>query len=404
MKPHRLIATALSFLVLSPAVQAQATPRGETVKEVVSRSAFTVQTAGSPVAHSALGLRQSSVPRAHAYATEEFWDELAQCETAQDWQNGGRFAGGLGIMNNSRFPKSSMGTWERYGGEEFAPSPDKATREEQIIVANRISVEGYKRLVQRDPDWARRQGVPAEYMWDQVPVGFGGWGCYKSKSTGKYRMSKPKMYYYENHEDVVFFSFKFNERSKAVHDLQMFLGIKVDNHYGKKTKAAHIQYLKKKKLPLDGVPGMAPKPVETGTVSALSVGAKDSTEKRCPKWEKLLKKYKLPVKEFSYIMWRESRCQAMAIGWNYKKGYGPSNCRLDVAKVYKNCSAVRSYDIGLLQVNSSWKTVTAKVCNRPVRQIIKSLTNPECNVKVARYLYDNGGMHHWKATSGRYSS
>jgi len=401
VKPHRLIATALSFLVLSPAVQAQATPDGETVKEVVSRSAFTVQTAGSPVAHSALGLRQSSVPRAHAYATEEFWDKLAQCETANNWQDKGTWAGGLGIYTKSKFPKAAMGTWERYGGEQFASSPDKATREEQIIVANRISVEGYKQMVHRDPDWARRQGVPATYLWDQKPVGLGGWGCYKSKSTGKYRMSKPKMYYYENYKDVVLFSFKFNERSKAVHDLQMFLGIKVDNHYGKKTKTAHIKYLKKKKLPLDGIPGMAPKIESTGTVSAQSVGSGDSTEKSCPKWEKLLKKYKLPVKEFSYIMWRESRCQTMAIGWNYKKGYGPSNCRLDVAKVYKNCHAVRSYDIGLLQVNSSWKTVTAKVCNRPIRQIIKSLTNPECNVKVARYLYDNGGMHHWKATSGR---
>ncbi len=397
MKPHRLIATALSFLVLSPAVQAQATPGGETVKEVVSRSAFTVQTAGSPVAHSALGLRQSSVPRAHAYATEEFWDKLAQCETAQDWRNTGQWAGGLGIYTKSKFPKGDMGTWERYGGEQFASSPDKATREQQIIVANRISVEGYKQVVHRDPDWARRQGVPATYLWDQKPVGLGGWGCYKSKSTGKYRMSKPKMYYYENYEDVVLFSFKFNERSKAVHDLQVFLGIKVDRHYGPKTKKAHLDYLKKNKLSVGEVPGVA----RVSGMSVSKTSSKKEEVKRCPKWEPLLKKYKLPVKEFSYIMWRESRCQKMAIGWNYKKGYGPSNCRLDVAKIYKNCSAVRSYDIGLMQVNSSWKTVTAKVCNRPVRQIIKSLTNPECNIKVARYLYDNGGMHHWKATSGR---
>lgn len=402
MKPHRLIATALSFLVLSPAVQAQATPGGETVKEVVSRSAFTVQTAGSPVAHSALGLRQSSVPRAHAYATEEFWDKLAQCETAQDWQNGGRFAGGLGIMNNSRFPKSGMGTWERYGGEQFAPSPDKATREEQIIVANRISVEGYKQMVERDPDWARRQGVPATYLWDQKPVGLGGWGCYRSKSTGKYRMSKPKMYYYENYKDVVLFSFKFNERSKAVHDLQMFLGIKVDNHYGKKTKAAHIQYLKKKKLSLDGVPGMAPKIESTGTVSALSVGSGDSTEKRCPKWEKLLKKYELPVKEFSYIMWRESRCQSKVIGWNYRSGTSHRDCKLAPASIYRKCHAVRSYDSGLLQINSSWVTVTSQVC-RSKWGDMSVLLKPECNMAVARYLYDNGGMHHWKATSGRYS-
>jgi hypothetical protein len=359
-----------------------------------------VQTAGSPVAHSALGLRQSSVPRAHAYATEEFWDKLAQCETANNWQDKGTWAGGLGIYTKSKFPKAAMGTWERYGGEQFASSPDKATREEQIIVANRISVEGYKQMVERDPDWARRQGVPAKYLWDQKPVGLGGWGCYKSKSTGKYRMSKPKMYYYENYEDVVLFSFKFNERSKAVHDLQMFLGIKVDNHYGKKTKTAHIKYLKKKKLPLDGIPGMAPKIESTGTVSAQSVGSGDSTEKSCPKWEKLLKKYELPVKEFSYIMWRESRCQARVIGWNYRKGLSHRDCKLAPADVYRKCPAVRSYDSGLLQINSSWVTVTAQVC-KGKRGDMSVLLKPDCNLAVARHLYKNGGMHHWKATSGR---
>lgn len=401
MKPHRLIATALSILALSPAVQAQAAPAGETVKEVVSRSALTVQTAGVPAAHSVFDLRQSSVPRQHAYATDEFWDELAQCETAQDWQNGGRYAGGLGIMNSSSFPKAAMGTWERFGGEEFAPSPDKATREEQIIVANRISVEGYKKLVQRDPDWARRQGIPAEYVWDQKPVGFTGWGCYKSKSTGKYRMAKPKMYYYENHKDVVLFSFKFNEKSKAVHDLQMFLGIKVDSHYGKKTKAAHIAYLRKKNLPLEGVPGMARivdvPAVQASSVSKMSIG--HNVVKRCEAWESLLKKNGLPVKDFSYIMWRESRCQPEAIGWNYKSGMGYWDCKLAPANVYKKCKAVRSYDSGLLQINSSWTTVTHQVCGGKWGDM-SVLLKPKCNVAVARYLYDNGGMHHWKATSG----
>jgi Transglycosylase-like domain len=398
VKPHRLIATALSFLVLSPAVQAQATPGGETVKEVVSRSAFTVQTAGSPVAHSALGLRQSSVPRAHAYATEEFWDKLAQCETAQDWRNTGQWAGGLGIYTKSKFPKGNMGTWERYGGEQFAPSPDKATREQQIIVANRISVEGYKQMVHRDPDWARRQGVPATYLWDQKPVGFGGWGCYKSKSTGKYRMSKPKMYYYENYEEVVFFSFKFNERSKAVHDLQVLLNIKVDSHYGPKTKKAHLTYLKKKKLPLDGVPGVA-------RVSAMGVSKMSSNKeevKKCPKWEAMLKEYNLPVKEFSYVMWRESRCQARVIGWNYRKGMSHRDCKLAPAKVYRKCPAVRSYDSGLLQINSSWVTVTAQVCKSKWGDM-SVLLKPKCNLAVARHLYKNGGMEHWKATSGRFT-
>jgi hypothetical protein len=388
----------LSALFLLPASRAEATPDGEIVKEVISRSALTVQTAGVPAAHSSLGLRQSSVPRIHAFATEYFWDKLAQCETAKNWQDTGTWAGGLGIYTKSKFPKANMGTWERFGGEQFAPSPDKATREEQIIVANRISVEGYKQIVHRDPDWARRQGVPATYLWDQKPVGFGGWGCYKSKSTGKYRMDKPKLYYYENYEDVVLFSFKFNERSHAVHDLQMFLDIKVDSHYGPKTKQAHFRYLKKNNIPVSGVPGMAR--VSGMSVSKMSSNGKEI--KRCPKWEAMLKKYNLPVKEFSYIMWRESRCQARVIGWNYKKGMSHRDCKLATATVYRKCPAVRSYDSGLLQINSSWVTVTAQVCKSKWGDMTV-LLKPKCNLAVAKRLYKDGGMHHWKATSGRFS-
>lgn len=402
MKPHRLIATALSILALSPVVQAQAAPFGGTVEEVVSRSALTVRAEVSPAQDSVVDLRQSSTARTHAFATDEFWDKLAQCETAQDWDNGGRFAGGLGIMNNSKFPKAAMGTWERFGGEEFAPTPAMATREEQIIVANRISVEGYKRLVHRDPDWARRQGIPATYMWDQVPVGFTGWGCYKSKSTGKYRMAKPKRYYYANYNDVVLFSFKFNEKSKAVHDLQVFLGITVDNHYGKKTRTAHIQYLKKHKLSLDGVPKKKISTPSVSVVRAQSVSSASVELKRCPQWEKLLKKYGLPVRDFSYIMWRESRCMDKAIGWNYKSGMSHRNCELAPAKIYRKCKAVRSYDSGLLQINSSWVTVTAQVC-KSKRGDMTVLLDPDCNLAVAKHLFNNGGMSHWKATSGRSS-
>ena len=84
MKPNRLIATALSILVLGSVNQAQAAPVGGTVKEVVSRSALTAQASFTPASHAVFDLRQSSTPRAHAYATDSFWDELAQCETAQD--------------------------------------------------------------------------------------------------------------------------------------------------------------------------------------------------------------------------------------------------------------------------------------------------------------------------------
>lgn len=93
--------------------------------------------------------------------------------------------------------------------------------------------------------------------------------------------------------------------------------------------------------------------------------------KRCPRWESELKDRGFPVKLFSYIMWRESRCNPKA-----------HNTTLNRDK---------SQDLGLLQVNSTWKTVTKNICGTN----IDGLFNPDCNLKVAKYLYDNGGAGHW---------
>ena len=61
------------------------------------------------------------------------WDELAQCESGGRWNtvDGGTpaYDGGLGIYRPN---------WAHYGGLEFAPNAGLATREEQIIVAQRI--------------------------------------------------------------------------------------------------------------------------------------------------------------------------------------------------------------------------------------------------------------------------
>jgi hypothetical protein len=101
--------------------------------------------------------------------------------------------------------------------------------------------------------------------------------------------------------------------------------------------------------------------------------------KSCPQYENALRRHGLPVKQFSYLFWRESRCNPLAV--SSQNGDG-------------------SYDYGGLQVNSTWRTVTARVCSRPFRQVKKSLLNLECNLKVSKYLYDNGGLGHWRVTSG----
>jgi hypothetical protein len=133
----------------------------------------------------------------------------------------------------------------------------------------------------------------------------------------------------------------------------------------------------------------------TLTVPATRVEAAQEVP-RCPKYEEALRRHKLPVKALSRIMWRESKCEPKAVGWNYHKGMNHTHCKLSPAKTYRKCKAVRSYDIGLLQINSSWRTVTHQICR--TTEMLK-LRDVECNLKVAAYLYRNGGLVHWSGTS-----
>lgn len=97
----------------------------------------------------------------------------------------------------------------------------------------------------------------------------------------------------------------------------------------------------------------------------------------CPKWEPLFAQYGLPVKTFSKIAYRESRCNPKSVSKARYTGRP---------------------DVGLLQIQGSWATVTRRICRR--REVVLALTDPSCNVRVAAYLYANGGLRHWKATIG----
>jgi len=59
------------------------------------------------------------------------WDQLAQCESGGNWaiNTGNGYYGGL---------QFNLATWQSYGGGEFAAYPHEATREQQIIVAERL--------------------------------------------------------------------------------------------------------------------------------------------------------------------------------------------------------------------------------------------------------------------------
>lgn len=63
-------------------------------------------------------------------APDSDWDRLAQCEAGGNWaiNTGNGYQGGL---------QFSPSTWSAYGGQEFAPTANLATREEQIVVGER---------------------------------------------------------------------------------------------------------------------------------------------------------------------------------------------------------------------------------------------------------------------------
>lgn len=88
-------------------------------------------------------------------ATVAWWERMAHCETVSDWADGGKWSGGLGIY---------IGTWKAWGGLEFAKTPGTATKDEQIIVANRIASQG----------WMQPNGELKEPVWYR---GWGGLHC-----------------------------------------------------------------------------------------------------------------------------------------------------------------------------------------------------------------------------------
>ncbi len=82
-------------------------------------------------------LRDAQAAQFYAAVVEYFrpktgvnWDAIARCETGGNWSmRGSQFSGGLGFYN---------GTWTAFGGREFASNAGYATRDQQIVVAERV--------------------------------------------------------------------------------------------------------------------------------------------------------------------------------------------------------------------------------------------------------------------------
>jgi len=213
----------------------------------------------------------------------KYWKKVAQCETSQDWQNGGNWGGGLGIARS---------TWKGYGGQEFASHPSKATVLQQIVVANRISTFGYQTKDEFMTIEDRNNNTP----FFRPAVGFNGWGCIKNNSYLKPNV--PKFYY--------------------------------------------------SKLPA-------------------------SPEFYCPAFEPIFKKYGLPWKVFSYIAWRESRCDPNAFN--------------------DTLNSDGSTDSGLLQINSCWY----KTFKTETGYDSTHLMNPELNALFASWIlhFSSGRLLNW---------
>jgi len=65
------------------------------------------------------------------------WDSLAQCESGGNWaiDTGNGLYGGVQL---------DQGSWLRNGGGAYAPLPSKATREQQILIAEKVrSARGF---------------------------------------------------------------------------------------------------------------------------------------------------------------------------------------------------------------------------------------------------------------------
>ena len=112
----------------------------------------------------------------------------------------------------------------------------------------------------------------------------------------------------------------------------------------------------------------------------LAFVSKNSIPHSCPKWEPAIKKIGLPVKEFSFIAWRESRCRIKAINAIWKNG-----------KIVWTLNKNKTYDSGLFQINSGHREMVKKVCGGD----LVLLLTLDCNLAAAKQLYDAYGLSPW---------
>lgn len=116
--------------------------RPSTTGRTIARTALAGAVAGAPLV---------LAPTAYA-ASDSTWDRLAHCESTGNWQinSGNGYHGGL---------QFSPRTWTAFGGGEFAPVAYKASRTQQIAVAERVlAAQGWNAW----PTCSRKLGIRGE--------------------------------------------------------------------------------------------------------------------------------------------------------------------------------------------------------------------------------------------------
>ena len=180
-------------------------------------------------------------------------------------------------------------------------------------------------------------------------------------------------------------SYKYDEVSDRVKELQGVLGnVRVDGHYGAITLRRHVEALQARGLPTTNVPQV------DAQASSGEYDIPSDPDKRCPMWEQQFRDIGLePVEVFSYIAWRESGCRPEAQNATWDKN-GNMTYHLNKDK---------SYDTGLLQINSSWKTKVGMVCGKQaLENRMSGLKDVSCNMKFAKWIMDNsaGKLGNWR--------
>lgn len=177
--------------------------------------------------------------------------------------------------------------------------------------------------------------------------------------------------------------FQFNEQSPRVRHLQKALGtVRIDGHYGEITRREHIEALQARNLSVDNVPEV------TGN-SGYKIP--NNPAMRCPQWESLFAKYGLPVEAFSYVAYRESKCNPGAINATWDKN----------GKMTYHLNSDGSWDSGLLQINSCWLSRVREffgIDSGNKRKDLEVLLDVENNVRFAAWIMENskGKLENWR--------